>query len=178
MLSASSKSKQERGYILLSIMLLMTLMMIALTIEAPRIAQQIKREKEEELIHRGNEYKVAIKKFFRKFGRYPMSLDDLTNTNNVHFLRKRYVDPFTGKDDWRLIHPGEVQVNVTQQGPGGPGQPIGQNAGSSIGNAGGLSGNSTSLFPSQNQNPAGGQNQPGQNQPGTASATGQQGQPN
>src|SRR5215471_16137838 len=148
MLSASSKSKQERGYILLSIMLLMTLMLIALTIEAPRIAQQIKREKEEELIHRGNEYKTAIKKFFRKTGRYPATLDDLVSTNNMRFLRKRYVDPFTGKDDWRLLHPGEVQISPLQQGKIAPGQPIGGAAGSTIGNPGGLTGSSGNFFPS------------------------------
>src|ERR1700756_2008648 len=98
--------RREKGYILLSVMLLITLMMLVLTIELPRIAQQIKREKEEELIHRGNEYRSAIRKFFRKFGRYPLSIDQLENTNNIRFLRKRYKDPFTGKDDWRLLHPG------------------------------------------------------------------------
>ena len=132
MRNASYKSSSEKGYILLSLMLLMTLMLIALTIEAPRIAQQIKREKEEELIHRGTEYKNAIRKYFRKFGHYPVSLDQLENTNNVRFLRKRYKDPFTGKDDWRLLHPGEVQVNNANGAaalpgqPGSIGQPIGQ----------------------------------------------------
>lgn len=117
----------QGGYILLAIMLLMTLMLIALSVEAPRVAQQIKREKEEELIHRGNEYRNAIKKYFRKFGRYPVSIDQLENTNNMRFLRKRYKDPITGKDDWKLIHVGEVQLNlatgstnVVGQGPGQP----------------------------------------------------------
>lgn len=168
-----SKSSREKGYILLSIMLLMTLMVIALTIEAPRIAQQIKREREEELIHRGNEYKIAIKKFFRKFGRYPLSIDELVSTNNMRFLRKRYKDPITGKDDWRLLHQGEVQINPLQQRTNAPGQPLGQPAGSSIGNPGGL--NSGSLFPSQP--PAGAQSQPSQNLPGTASVASVQNSP-
>src|SRR5690349_15757745 len=100
---AQHKSGKEQGYILLSLMLMMTLMVIALTIEAPRVAQQIKREKEEELIHRGNEYRNAIKKYFRKFGRYPVSLDQLENTNNMRFLRRRYKDPFTGKEDRKSV---------------------------------------------------------------------------
>lgn len=120
------KSRRESGYILLSVMLLVTLMLLVLSIELPRIAQQIKREKEEELIHRGNEYRSAIRKFFRKFGRYPLSVDQLENTNNMRFLRKRYKDPFTGKDDWRLLHPGEVQLNALNQTQGAPGQPTGQ----------------------------------------------------
>src|SRR5215472_4342277 len=127
-----SKSRSQRGYILLSIMLMMTLMVIALAVEAPRIAQQIKREKEEELIHRGNEYKNAIKKYFRKFGRYPMNVEQLENTNNMRFLRKRYKDPFTGKDEWRLLHPGEVQINALNQGLNAAGQP-GIQSGGNIG---------------------------------------------
>lgn len=132
---------------LLSIMLLVTLMVIALTVEAPRIAQQIKREKEEDLIHRGNEYKNAIKKYFRKFGQYPVSLDQLKNTNNMRFLRKRYIDPFTGKDDWRLLHPGEVQVNPLSGGTTATGQQAGQPVGStlsSIGQPGTINAPSTS----------------------------------
>ena len=120
------KSRGQRGYILLSVMLLVTLMVLMLSIELPRISQQIKREKEEELIHRGNEYRSAIRKFFRKFGRYPLSIDQLENTNNMRFLRKRYKDPFTGKDDWRLLHPGEVQLNALNQTQAAPGQPAGQ----------------------------------------------------
>src|SRR2546423_14778994 len=119
MTTMNNTSRNQRGYILLSVMLLMTIMLLTLTIEAPRIAQQIKREKEEELIHRGNEYKSATKKYFRKFGRYPVSLEQLENTNNMRFLRKRYKDPFTGKDDWRLLHFGEVKMRT--QGPNGPG---------------------------------------------------------
>jgi type II secretory pathway pseudopilin PulG len=135
------KSEGERGYMLLAIMLLVNLMVIGLMLEAPRIAQEIKREKEEELIHRANEYKVAIRKYFRKFGQYPVSIEQLENTNNMRFLRKRYKDPFTGKDDWRLLHPGDVQVNALNGATGAPGQPmgsaIGQPMGSSFGQTAG-----------------------------------------
>ena len=112
MVITRAQSRMQGGYILLSVMLLMTLMLIALSIEVPRIRQQIKREKEEELIHRAHEYTGAIKRCYRKFGRYPLSIEQLENTNNFRFLRKRYKDPMTGKDDWRLIHQGEVVLKV------------------------------------------------------------------
>lgn len=105
-------TRKQQGYVLLSIMLLMTLMLIALSIELPRIRQQIRREKEDELQHRAHEYTGAIKRYYRKFGRYPASFDDLEKANNIRFLRKRYKDPMTGKDDWRIIHPGESILKV------------------------------------------------------------------
>jgi len=146
-----SPARNQRGYILLSAMLLMTLLLIALSIELPRISQQIKRDKEEELIHRAHEYTRAIRKFYRKFGRYPLSIEQLENTNNMRFLRKRFKDPMTGKDDWRIIHVGEATlkipgtgtVNVNgQQGAGTFGQPIG----------GSNSGSNSSLSAGSNQN--------------------------
>lgn len=156
-----SKSRRESGYILLSVMLLVTLMLITLSIEAPRIAQEIKREKEEELMHRGNEYKNAIRKYFRRFGQYPTSLDQLEKASNMRFLRKRYKDPFTGKDDWRLFHQGEIQVNAATGGVNGLGQQSGQISnglgqpgapqGNSLGQS--LMGNSIGLSPGQFNTP-------------------------
>ncbi|HLJ86877.1 MAG TPA: hypothetical protein VKZ53_08635 [Candidatus Angelobacter sp.] len=116
------KHKGQEGYILISIMLIMTLMLFTLAIEAPRIAQQIKREKEIELEHRGTEYAKAIAKYTRKFGHPPVSLEQLENTNNLRFLRKRYKDPMTGKDDWQLLHQGDVLA--AQPGGSTLGQPV------------------------------------------------------
>ena len=112
MKSGRSRSK-ESGYVLLAVMLTLTLMLIALSIEAPRIVQQIKREKEEELVHRGKDYATAIKRFVHKNGgRYPTSIEQLENTNHVRFLRKKYIDPMTGESDWKMVHVGEAQVNI------------------------------------------------------------------
>jgi type II secretory pathway pseudopilin PulG len=106
------KSGQE-GYVLLALMLAVTLILIALSIEAPRIAQQIKRDKEEEMIHRGMDYATAVKRFVHKNGgRYPLSIEQLENTNHIRFLRKRYKDPMTGEDNWRLVHVGEAQIKI------------------------------------------------------------------
>src|SRR5262247_3270709 len=103
-----SRSGQE-GYMLLAVMLLVTLMLVALAVELPRISHQIKRDKEEELVRRGKEYATAIKKFYHKNGTYPLSLEQLEDTNHIRFLRKRYKDPMTSDGEWRLIHVGEAQ---------------------------------------------------------------------
>lgn len=100
----------EEGYILIAVLFLVALVLIALAVAAPRMAQSIQRDKELELVHRGEQYERAIKLYYRKFGTYPTSIDQLLNTNNIRFLRKRYTDPITGKNDWRLIHLGQAKV--------------------------------------------------------------------
>ena len=102
----------EAGYILLAVLFLVALMLLALAIAAPKMAQSIQRDRELELIHRGEQYKRAIKLYYRKYGAYPSSIDQLENTNQIRFLRKRYTDPMTGKDDWKIIHFGQAHVKT------------------------------------------------------------------
>lgn len=107
---ARKSRPQERGYVLITLILFVALLAISLTALAPAISQQIKRDREEELVHRGTQYSRAIKRYMKKFNRYPTRIEDLENTNNVHYLRKRYKDPVTGKD-FKLIHLGEAPVS-------------------------------------------------------------------
>ena len=118
---AQRNRRPQRGYVLLVILLMLALLMIALVAVAPRIAQQIRRDREEETIHRGAQYVRAIRLFYRKFGRYPTSLKELQSTNNIRFLRKLYKDPLSPNGEWRIIHLGEARVIPTgfQPGQGG-----------------------------------------------------------
>ncbi len=116
---------KQRGYMLITLMLALALMMIALVAALPDLKQQIQRDREEELRHRGTAYMRAIQRYYRKLGRYPSSLKDLENTNNMRFLRKRYTDPMsrdpaTGKEkDFKLLHQADIALN---NGPVLPGQ--------------------------------------------------------
>jgi type II secretory pathway pseudopilin PulG len=123
---ASRPADPQAGYVLLIFLVLLAMMVIAMTAAAPRLAQQIKRDREIEMIHRGEQYARAIKKYYKKFGRYPGRIEDLENTNTIRFLRKRYTDPMNGNGPWRLVRFGEVQLSST-----GPGVPAQQLAGSS-----------------------------------------------
>ncbi len=150
MISTVSKSKwaragsgQEEGFLLLGVLFMILLLMIALAVAAPKIADSIRRDKEEETIHRGKQYARAVQMYYNKFGRYPNTIDQLVKTNDQRFLRKRYLDPMTGKDDWRIIHNGEQKVpsmglfgqSVQQNGitPTGASTGIGTGNTSSIG---------------------------------------------
>src|ERR1051325_8316440 len=97
MIRATRTLSGEKGYVLLGVMFALTLLLIAMAVEAPRIAQQIKREKEEELVHRGKDYATAVKRFAHKNGgRYPTSLEQLEKTNHIPFLRKTNKTPNPG----------------------------------------------------------------------------------
>jgi len=109
-MSRSPKIRRgEDGYILLMLMLFVAVLAIAAAAIVPSITQQVKRDREEELIHRGVQYSRAIRHYFKRFSRYPSRIEELENTNNLRFLRKRYKDPITGQD-FKLLHYGEVQM--------------------------------------------------------------------
>jgi type II secretory pathway pseudopilin PulG len=148
----SRGQEQEAGFTLVSLVVTIFLVLLVLSIAAPRVAMQLKREREVEAQHRGNEYVRAIQLYYRKFQHYPTSLDQLENTNNQKFLRQRYADPLTGKADWRLIHVGENKTTVKgffgQDLPGiGAGLGI-ASGGSSSGGSTGASGLGGSSFSS------------------------------
>ena len=88
------------------------LILLVLSVAAPKMAQSLKRDREVEAVHRGQQYVRAIRLYYRKTHTYPGSIEQLEKTNNIRFLRQRYVDPMTGKDDWRLIHVGEAKTTV------------------------------------------------------------------
>lgn len=102
----SRRRQDESGFALLLIFVLAAGIAIALMMQMPRVAFETARNREEMLIERGEQYKRAIALFYRKTNRLPAKLEDLENTNNVRFLRRRYIDPMTGKDEWRVIHAG------------------------------------------------------------------------
>ncbi len=96
----------ERGFALLMVFVMAAVIAITLYMEMPRVAFESQRAREQLLVDRGNQYKRAIQLYYRKLKRFPARMEDLETTNNIRFLRRRYKDPLTGKDEWRLIHVG------------------------------------------------------------------------
>ncbi|HEV7220026.1 MAG: hypothetical protein ACHP8A_05040 [Terriglobales bacterium] len=137
---ASSQRGGDGGYILIALILIVALLTIAAAAIAPSIAFQVKRDREEEMIHRGVQYSRAIQHYYKKFNRYPSKIEDLESTNNLRFLRKRYKDPITGQD-FKIIHLSEVQMALAGAGGGVGGLTPSGNAGPAGGNQFGQSGN-------------------------------------
>src|SRR3974390_590836 len=87
----------EQGYILVSAVFAVAVLMLSLSIALPKLRQEIQRDQELETEHRGQQYARAIQLYYRRFRAYPTSIDALVETNGIRFLRKRYADPLTGK---------------------------------------------------------------------------------
>ncbi len=124
----------EQGFVLLGLIVAIFLILLVLSIAAPKVARSLRRDRELESEHRAQQYVRAIRLFYGKLGHYPTSIEQLEKTNNTRFLRQKYIDPLTGKADWRLIHQGEAKTTVK----GLFGQPL---AGLPTGNLGSAAGN-------------------------------------
>jgi hypothetical protein len=116
------RHRRESGFAMLLVFLLAACVAITLYFEIPRVAFEAERQREMLLVDRGNQFKRAIQVFVtdktnNPTRRYPASLDELENFNNHRYLRHRYVDPMTGKDEWRLVHinGGVLTDSVTTQ---------------------------------------------------------------
>jgi type II secretory pathway pseudopilin PulG len=111
----------EEGYVMLIAIFLMALLVISLGIAGPQVAKSIQRDRDLETYHRGLQYRRAVQLYYRKFHAYPPNADALAKTNNIRFLRQKYVDPITSKADWKPVLFGQ---NKTPAAMGFFGQPL------------------------------------------------------
>lgn len=132
--------RNERGYAMAALLVALGVMAVVMSVAMPVWNTAARREKEAELIFRGEQYARAIALFQRRYpGAYPPNLDILLSEK---FLRKRYRDPVTN-DDFQLIPVGAAIPGLQTPPPvqGGRGQQAagaqqGQQAGRGRANAG------------------------------------------
>jgi hypothetical protein len=173
-----SRNLRQRGYALLLVVFLTTMLLLLAVAVAPNIRTEGQREKEKEMVWRGRQYIRGVKLYYRKMGRFPTSIDDLTKPQmgSLRFMRQAYKDPMNEKDgSWRLIYVGPAgnligslkpqQPNLQFGLPTGMGTPVSTLAGP---NAPGVTGIGNILGQLGHQIQAG--TQPGA-QPGTAPGT-------
>ena len=142
----------ERGYALLLIVFLATLLLLSTMVVAPNILTEGRREKEKEMIWRGKQYTRGVKLYYRKMGHFPTSFDDLTKPKigSLRFMRQAYKDPMNKEDgSWRLIYVGAAgqligslkpRPNLQLPQAGGTGTPPNALSGSSAAGQSGASG--------------------------------------
>jgi type II secretory pathway pseudopilin PulG len=132
--NAALLDEGEQGFMLLGLIVAIAIILIFLGAAATKVAFSLHREREVESARRADQYVRAIRRFYLKNQHYPGSIEQLENTNNVRYLRKRYVDPLTGKADYRLILVGQNKTTVK----GFFGQPLAGIASTGLGAVAGM----------------------------------------
>jgi type II secretory pathway pseudopilin PulG len=86
----------DRGYAMAALIVAIAVMAVVMAAAMPVWKQQATREKEEELVFRGEQIAHSIGMFQRRFANaYPPNLDVLVQQR---FLRKKYKDPIANSD--------------------------------------------------------------------------------
>ena len=121
------KPADDRGYAMAALLAGMSVMLIMLSMALPVWRTAVKREREAELVFRGEQYAHAIELFSRRNGGFPPSLDVLVEGR---YIRKLYKDPMTEEGDFQPVYfaqtvPGQTAVPAQPGRGGAGGGPIG-----------------------------------------------------
>jgi type II secretory pathway pseudopilin PulG len=109
--------------------IIIAIMSILMGVAVQTVEFQMKREREAELIFRGQQYVEAIRLYRLRFGRYPMRLKEIWEAD-PRVVRKKWKDPITDSYDWGLIFLGQEGGQIGRGGaaggqqPGLPNQPV------------------------------------------------------
>lgn len=110
----STNKNAKNGYMLLILVFVIFSISIGLLVAVPLWQTQVKREMEEELIFRGNQFVEAVRLFQTKNpGTFPKNFEELIEEK---CLRRLYRDPMTANGEWNIIMP-------IQGGPTRPARP-------------------------------------------------------
>jgi type II secretory pathway pseudopilin PulG len=105
----------DRGFVMVALLVGIAVSAIWMAALLPAWTQQETRERELEMIFRGEQYARAIYLYRLRNQGPPPNVDTLVNQK---FLRRKYVDPMTGKD---FVPVGGVSATPpTGGGPAGP----------------------------------------------------------
>jgi type II secretory pathway pseudopilin PulG len=105
----------QQGFTYIIAMLLVVFVGISLMMIGQQWSVTMKRDREAELLFRGNRIQKAIELYAADFeggqktgrsSRYPLKLKELTKKNPKRYLQVVYKDPFTG-EDFELIKDGK-----------------------------------------------------------------------
>lgn len=104
----------NRGFTYITVMMLVVIIGIVLSMTGRYWSTVAQREKEEELLFRGDQIRKGIEAYYKLTaqknggrGLYPASMEELLKSSSSiapkRSLRNLYKDPMTGKADWVLI---------------------------------------------------------------------------
>lgn len=117
----------QTGFALIALLLVVAVSGLALAAAAQVWSTTSRRDKEEDLLRIGSEFRQAIRGYAASspaVEQYPLRLEDLLLDPRFPFvkrhLRRIYADPLTGKSEWGLVKMGEAIIGVYSLAEGKP----------------------------------------------------------
>ena len=111
------QARKRDGYAMAALLVGLAVMAIMLSVAMPTWKQMVQREKEAELVFRGQQYARAIGLFQRKYAAtFPPDVETLVRGK---FLRKKYKDPMVPDGEFQVLY--QVQQAPGTQPGGRPG---------------------------------------------------------
>lgn len=106
--SSDSRVSHERGYTFLMALFMLLIVIIGSQVAMQNLLTEGRREREADMIWRGQQYVRAIRLYYKKTGHYPQNIADLKKgMPELSFLRyAAYRDPMKTGDEgaWRFIY--------------------------------------------------------------------------
>jgi type II secretory pathway pseudopilin PulG len=122
--------RSDGGIAMVALLVAMNVMVILLSLALPVWRTASQREREAELVFRGEQYARAVELYQRKYaGAFPPSLDVLLNER---MLRRRYTDPMTETGEFQLLYVGQDAGQPGQIGRGAQPAPPGRVGGAPV----------------------------------------------
>lgn len=108
----------ERGFTLAMFVMVVAIVSIMMGVAVQSVEFSMRREREAELIFRGQQYIEAIRLYKTKYGRYPMRMKEIWEAK-PRVVRQKWKDPITDSEAWGLIFVGQDRVTGLRGGAGG-----------------------------------------------------------
>lgn len=102
----SDERPGDAGFTLVMFVIVIAVMSIMMGVAVQSVSFQMQREREAELIFRGEQYVEAVRLFQARYGRYPMRLKEIWEAD-PKVIRKRWKDPITDSETWGVIFLGQ-----------------------------------------------------------------------
>jgi type II secretory pathway pseudopilin PulG len=109
---------RQTGFTYIAMLIAVAIVGVWLAATANVMHLSVQREKEQELLFIGQQYRLALERYSKSgvgsARRFPTRLEDLLLDERAlakkRYLRRIYVDPMTGLPEWGVIRQGDGQI--------------------------------------------------------------------
>lgn len=114
----TGRRQRQQGFTYIALLLLVAMMGVWLSATANVWHLRAQRDKEQELLSIGHEYRLALERYARSTvgagRRLPLRLEDLVlderSPEKRRHLRRIYIDPMTGEAKWGVVLQADGQI--------------------------------------------------------------------